>query len=277
MSQRRRAFAEAGRVGIAQVRAKGTKNSESRLKTASDCAKAGGGRDAEAHGNIAAMHAFADFADPLDCRACPRLAAHLEDLRHRQSAWHNRPVPAFGALDARLLVVGLGPGEKGANRTGRPFTGDVAGELLYPALHRYGFASQPQTLTADRQADPEMRLFDVRITNAVRCLPPANKPTPAEIRSCNAHLAREIAAMPRLVAILALGSVAHQSVLRALELKPAHYAFAHAARHDLPAGRPVLFDSYHCSGYNWRTGRLSRASFEAVFAELRAFLGARPA
>ncbi|MDR3158841.1 MAG: uracil-DNA glycosylase [Zoogloeaceae bacterium] len=205
----------------------------------------------------------------LECVACPRLAAHLADLRRRETDWHNRPVPSFGPLAARLLVVGLGPGEKGANRTGRPFTGDVAGELLYPALYHFGFASAAEPLDGDKSANPRMRLMDARITNAVRCLPPANKPTSAEIRACNLHLRREIAAMPRLAAILALGGVAHQSVLRALCLSPAQYPFGHNLRYDLPAPLPILFTSYHCSGYNWRTGRLSRESFERVFAALR--------
>ncbi len=217
-----------------------------------------------------------EFTDPLDCIACPRLAEHLANLRVRDPAWHNRPVPAFGGLDAQLLVVGLGPGEKGANRTGRPFTGDVAGELLYPALHRFGFATAAEPLGADKWANPAMALVNARITNAVRCLPPANKPQPAEIRQCNGFLAQEIAAMPRLKAIIALGTVSHQGVLRALGLKPTHYSFGHNVRHDLPANgelaRPVLFDSYHCSGYNWRTGRLTRESFEAVFARVSDFL-----
>jgi uracil-DNA glycosylase len=213
-----------------------------------------------------------EFTDPLNCTACPRLAAHLAMLRKRDPHWHNRPVPAFGALEARLLIVGLGPGEKGANRTGRPFTGDVAGELLYPALHRFGFATASSPLGSDREANPDMTLKDARITNAVRCLPPANKPLPAEIRQCNRFLREEIAAMPRLKAIIALGTVSHQGVLRALGLKPAQYAFGHNIRHNLPAGCPTLFTSYHCSGYNWRTGRLSRESFEAVFENVRAFL-----
>ncbi|MDR1351432.1 MAG: uracil-DNA glycosylase [Zoogloeaceae bacterium] len=219
------------------------------------------------------MRAAAFFGrDIADCVVCPRLAAHLAALRQREPDWRNRPVPAFGSLAARLLIVGLGPGEKGANRTGRPFTGDVAGELLYPALHRFGFASVAEPLDSDKSANPRMRLVDARITNAVRCLPPANKPTSAEIRACNPHLAHEIAAMPRLTAILALGGVAHQSVLRALRLKPAQYPFGHNLRHDLPAPLPTLFTSYHCSGYNWRTGRLSRESFERVFESLRTLL-----
>jgi uracil-DNA glycosylase len=211
------------------------------------------------------------FADPLDCVACPRLAEHLAGLRVRDPDWHARPVPAFGGLDARLLVVGLGPGERGANRTGRPFTGDIAGELLYPALHRFGFASCGEPLGTDGWANPRMQLDDCRITNAVRCLPPANKPTTAEVRQCNGHLRAEIAAMSRLQVIVALGTVAHQAVLRACDLKPTAWHFGHHVEHRLPNGL-VLLDSYHCSGYNWRTGRLSREAFEAVFADVRARL-----
>ncbi len=211
------------------------------------------------------------FTDPLACTACPRLAGHLAMIRERDPDWHARPVPAFGALDARLLVLGLGPGERGANRTGRPFSGDVAGELLYPALHRFGFASSPEPLI-DGWANPEMQLHDCRITNAVRCLPPANKPMTAEIRQCNAHLKSELQAMRQLQVIVALGTVAHQALLWAYGLKLANFKFGHHVRHALPDGR-LLIDSYHCSGYNWRTGRLTREAFEAVFADAKAILG----
>ncbi|MGV0950485.1 MAG: uracil-DNA glycosylase [Azonexus sp.] len=212
------------------------------------------------------------FHDPQDCTACARLAEHLAAIRRRDPDWHALPVPAFGSLDAELLVVGLGPGEKGANRTGRPFTGDVAGELLYPALHRFRFASFPDALGPDGWANPALHLTNCRITNAVRCLPPANKPTTAEIRQCNGHLKAELAAMPRLKIIVALGAIAHQAVLWAYELKLKNHVFGHNVTHSLPDGR-LLVDSYHCSGYNWRTGRLSRESFEAVFAGVRARLG----
>ncbi len=208
-----------------------------------------------------------DFNDPIACTACSRLADHLATIRRRDPDWHALPVPAFGGLDAQLLVVGLGPGEKGANRTGRPFTGDVAGELLYPALHRFGFATAAEPLDAKGWANPQMQLNNCRITNAVRCLPPANKPTTAEIRQCNAHLRNEFAAMEQLKVIVALGAIAHQAVLWAYDLKPKNYTFGHNVTHALPDGR-LLVDSYHCSGYNWRTGRLSRESFEAVFAGL---------
>ena len=213
-----------------------------------------------------------EFNDPQDCTACPRLAEHLANIRRRDPDWHALPVPAFGSLAARLLVVGLGPGEKGANRTGRPFTGDVAGELLYPALHRFGYASAAEPLGADHWANPVMHLSDCRITNAVRCLPPANKPTTDEIRQCNGHLKAELAAMPNLRVIMVLGAIAHQSLLRAYGLKVKDYPFGHNVTHTLPDGRRLVA-SYHCSGYNWRTGRLTRESFEGVFADIKAFLG----
>ena len=212
------------------------------------------------------------FVDPLDCTACPRLAGHLATIREREPAWHARPVPAFGPLSARLLVVGLGPGEKGANRTGRPFTGDVAGELLYPTLHRFGFASAAEPLDADGWANATLQLIDCRITNAVRCLPPANKPTTAEIRQCNRYLQAELAAMPRLTTIVALGAIAHQAVLLVCGGKVKEHPFGHNAQHWLADGR-LLVNSYHCSGYNWRTGRLSPENFAAVFAGVRARLG----
>ncbi len=215
---------------------------------------------------------MSSFQDPQECTACPRLAEHLAPIRRRDPDWHALPVPAFGPLDAKVLVVGLAPGERGANRTGRPFTGDVAGELLYPALHRFGFATSDASLGPDKRANPAMRLVNCRITNAVRCLPPANKPTTAEIHECNAHLQAELAAMPRLKVIIVLGAVAHRAVLRAYCLKPASHVFGHNVSHALPDGR-LLVDSYHCSGYNWRTGRLSREGFEAVFAGIRARLG----
>lgn len=211
---------------------------------------------------------MAKFQDPISCTACNRLAEHLATIRLRDPDWHALPVPAFGSLDAELLVVGLGPGEKGANRTGRPFTGDIAGELLYPALHRYGFATDENPLNPAQWANESMHLINCRITNAVRCLPPANKPTTAEIRQCNHHLTNELAAMKRLRIIVALGTVAHQAVLWAHALKAKDYTFGHHVVHQLPNGIELV-DSYHCSGYNWRTGRLTRESFEAVFAGIR--------
>ena len=223
------------------------------------------------HGRHANIPAMSRFEDPIACTACPRLAEHLAAIRRRDPDWHALPVPALGSLDAQLLVVGLGPGEKGANRTGRPFTGDVAGELLYPALHRFGFASSPEPLGADGWANPAMHLSNCRITNAVRCLPPANKPTTPEIRQCNGYLKAELAAMPNLKAVVALGAIAHQALLWSYGLKAKDCVFGHNVRHSLPDGR-ILIDSYHCSGYNWRTGRLTRESFEAVFAGIKSLL-----
>jgi uracil-DNA glycosylase family 4 len=176
-------------------------------------------------------------------------------------------VPSFGPQAARLLVVGLAPGLKGANRTGRPFTGDYAGDLLYETLRRFGFAAGDY----GRRAGDGFRLIDCRVTNAVRCVPPENKPTPAEIAACRPFLAAEIAAMPRLRAILALGAIAHGSVLAARGERPARRPFKHGALHELEGGL-VLADSYHCSRYNTNTGRLTAAMFEAVAAAVRARL-----
>ena len=199
-----------------------------------------------------------------DCALCPRLVAFRAAQRIAEPAWHNAPVPSFGDLDAQLLIVGLAPGLKGANRTGRPFTGDYAGVLLYGTLIKFGFARG----TYDARVDDGLTLVGCRITNAVRCVPPANKPEAPEIRSCGRFLATEIAAMPRLVAVLALGQIAHQAVLAARGQKRARYRFAHGAIHALPEG-PILADSYHCSRYNTNTGQLTPAMFEAVFAELK--------
>lgn len=205
------------------------------------------------------------------CTLCPRLADHLAAIRQRDPDWHARAVPSFGPLDGRLLVVGLGPGERGANRTGRPFSGDIAGELLYPALHKFGFASQPNPLDETGWANPAMALYDCRITNAVRCLPPQNKPVAAEIRQCNPFLGQEIQAMPKLQAILSLGSIAHQAVLWSQQLKLKDYPFGHGCHYVLPSGLQ-LFSSYHCSGYNTRTGRLTTAAFEGVIQAIREHL-----
>lgn len=202
-----------------------------------------------------------------DCPLCPRLAAFRAAQRSRFPDWHNAPVPSFGGIDARLLVVGLAPGLKGANRTGRPFTGDYAGELLYATLGKFGFARGSYAA----RVDDGLALVDCRITNAVRCVPPENKPEPKEIANCRAFLAAEISAMPRLRAVMALGAIAHQAALGALGLKRAPYPFRHGAVHRLPTGL-ALADSYHCSRYNTNTGKLTAAMFEAVFAELRGML-----
>jgi uracil-DNA glycosylase family 4 len=207
-------------------------------------------------------------ANPLlECRACPRLARFLDDCRRNRPGYFSRPVPAFGDPQAHLLIVGLAPGYHGANRTGRPFTGDYAGVLLYTTLHRYGFASRPQSVSAD----DGLLLAGCRITNAVKCVPPENKPETKEIRSCNRYLAEELAAAPRVKVILALGLVAHDAVLRALTLRRSACKFVHGARHVLPDGR-ILHDSYHCSRYNTQTGRLTEAGFHAVFDAVRADL-----
>jgi uracil-DNA glycosylase len=201
------------------------------------------------------------------CTVCPRLAAFLADVRGANPGYFALPVPPFGDPHARLLIVGLAPGMHGANRTGRPFTGDYAGILLYDTLHRFGFASRP----VSESADDELVLSDCRITNAVKCLPPANKPEPAEIRSCNRHLAAELAASPEVRVILALGQVAHKSVLMATGLKQGERTFGHGARHELPDGR-VLIDSYHCSRYNTQTRRLTSDAFHDVFRAICAEL-----
>jgi uracil-DNA glycosylase family 4 len=207
----------------------------------------------------------------LACRTCPRLAAYLDDIRMRWPDYHARPVPAFGAAAPRLLIVGLAPGLHGANRSGRPFTGDHAGILLYETLHRYGFASAP----VSRAADDALELIDCRITNSVKCVPPQNAPTPAEVRDCNRHLATELRALTSVRAILALGAVAHRAALTALGERPAAIVFAHGARHELAGGR-VLHDSYHCSRYNTQTRRLTPEAFAGVFARIRAELDGAP-
>jgi len=201
-----------------------------------------------------------------DCPLCPRLAAFRASARAREPGWFNSPVASFGDAAARLLIVGLAPGLQGANRTGRPFTGDYAGDLLYATLLEYGFAS------GEYQARPDdgLRLVDCRISNAVRCVPPQNKPLPAEIHTCRQFLVATIATMPGLRAIVALGRIAHESTLKALGLRSAAAPFAHGAIH--PAGAIRLYDSYHCSRYNTNTGVLTSKMFRGVFAKVRADL-----
>jgi len=208
-----------------------------------------------------------------DCPLCPRLVGFREELRGKFALWHNAPVPSFGPQDASLLIVGLAPGLKGANRTGRPFTGDFAGDLLYATLAKFGWASGRYTAGRDDGAwvPDTLALKGVRITNAVRCLPPQNKPLPAEINTCRPFLTNEITALPRLRAVLALGRVAHETILGALALKRSAYPFKHGALHELPGGL-MLADSYHCSRYNTNTGMLTTEMFEAVFRALRARL-----
>ena len=202
-----------------------------------------------------------------DCLLCPRLAGFREAQRAKFPDWFNAPVPSFGPTDARLLIVGLAPGLRGANRTGRPFTGDYAGDLLYRSLQKFGFA------TGDYAAHAQdgLVLRRARITNAVRCVPPQNRPEPAEIAACGRFLVAEFARLPKLKAILALGSIAHNAVLAVKALRRAAYPFAHGAMHELPDGL-VLADSYHCSRLNTNTGKLTVAMFEAVIAALAARL-----
>ena len=201
---------------------------------------------------------------PKLCRFCPRLGAFRDANRIKAPSWFNGAVPSFGNAGARLLIVGLAPGLKGANRTGRPFTGDYAGELLYATLLEFGFASGRY----EARMDDSLQLVDCMITNAVRCVPPENKPTPAEITTCRHYLTARIAQMPNLEAIVALGRVAHDSTLSALECRKSSFPFAHAARHALPS-KVVLFDSFHCSRYNTNTRRLTPEMFQAVFAAVR--------
>jgi uracil-DNA glycosylase family 4 len=207
-------------------------------------------------------------APAADCRLCPRLAGFRDANRARHPSFNNAPVASFGPLDARLLIVGLAPGLKGANQTGRPFTGDYAGDLLYATLKKFGLARG----TYGRHAGDSLALIDCRITNAVRCVPPENKPTTEESKTCRPFLSNELGALPRLEAVLALGTLAHGEVLAALGHRKSHCRFGHGAQHELPGGL-LLADSYHCSRYNTNTGRLTTEMFEAVFATLTARLG----
>jgi len=208
------------------------------------------------------MSAAPGFAPPSpDCPLCPRLAGFRAQQRTAHPEWFNAPVPPFGASTAELLIVGLAPGLRGANRTGRPFTGDYAGDLLYATLRKFGLASGDY---AGHTADG-LTLERARITNAVRCVPPQNKPETTEIAACRPFLAAELHALPRLRAILALGAIAHHAVLAAKSLRRAAYPFAHGALHQL-SGEVLLADSYHCSRLNTNTGTLTTEMFEAVFA-----------
>jgi uracil-DNA glycosylase family 4 len=206
---------------------------------------------------------------PRNCSLCPRLAAFREAQGRAHPEWFNGPVPPFGDAQSELLIVGLAPGLRGANRTGRPFTGDYAGGLLYATLRKYGFAEGEY----DARPDDGLELRRVRITNAVRCVPPQNKPEVSEVANCRRFLAAEISAMPRLRAILALGAIAHHAVLAALGIRRVLFPFEHGQLHGLPCGL-MLADSYHCSRLNTNTGKLSPAMFEAIFALLSTCLGA---
>jgi uracil-DNA glycosylase len=198
-----------------------------------------------------------------DCPLCPRLAEYRHSNRAANPSWHNAPVASFGGADARLLIVGLAPGLKGANLTGRPFTGDHAGVLLYGTLLKFGLSDGGY----GARADDGLRLVDCRITNAVRCVPPENKPTGTEVKTCRRFLATEIAGLSRLKVILALGAVAHGAVLAALGLRKSSFPFRHGQLHRLSAA-VTLADSYHCSRYNTNTGKLTPAMFEAVFRDV---------
>jgi uracil-DNA glycosylase len=203
-----------------------------------------------------------------NCPLCPRFVEFRKEWRRKEPSWFNAPVPSFGPADARVLIVGLAPGVQGANRTGRPFTGDYAGVLLYETLLRYGFAK------GEYKAHPDdgLTLVDCRISNAVRCVPPENKPTPLEIKTCRDFLVASLREMTNLRAIVPLGRIAHDSVLTALGVKKSAYAFSHGCRHEI-AGL-TLFSSYHCSRYNTNTGVLTPEMFRGVFAQVRAFIDA---
>jgi len=201
-----------------------------------------------------------------ECRACPRLSEFLDEVKGRYPDYYCRPVPPFGAPDARFLIVGLAPGMHGANRSGRPFTGDHAGILLYQMLHKYGFGNRDHS----ESVDDGLELTDCRITNAVKCLPPDNKPVGAEINTCNSFLANELKLLPAGAVVVALGGIAHRAIVKAMGLRQADYKFGHAALHDL--GHFRVLDSYHCSRYNTNTRRLTEEMFDAIFAQVRDLL-----
>lgn len=209
---------------------------------------------------------------PKDCLLCPRLVSYRRENEETYPSYFNGAAPSFGPESASLLIVGLAPGLHGANRTGRPFTGDFAGDLLYSTLGEFGFSD------GDYAASPDdgLQLSGAMISNAVRCAPPQNKPTPAEIRACRPFLAARIATLSKLRAIVALGRIAHDSTLAALQIPAKNAPFSHAAQHSIGGGR-LLFDSYHCSRYNTNTGRLTEPMFKAVFAAVRAHLAGAPA
>lgn len=203
----------------------------------------------------------------LDCRQCPRLAGFLDDVKEEYPEYHARPVAAFGPKRIRLLIVGLAPGMHGANATGRPFTGDYAGVLLYQTLYDFGFSTAP----VSESANDGLKLKNCRITNAVKCLPPQNKPTTDEIKTCNGFLQHELDELKKGSVVLALGSIAHNAVLRAQGLKQGQYKFGHLHEYELPSGL-VLLDSYHCSRYNTQTKRLTEKMFQDVFARAQALM-----
>jgi uracil-DNA glycosylase family 4 len=215
------------------------------------------------------MDAVQAAAEPSrDCPLCPRLVAFRGANRATFPEWFNAPVPSFGEASARLLIIGLAPGLRGANRTGRPFTGDHAGILLYATLQKFGFASGEYSASPD----DGLRLVNCMITNGVRCVPPANKPEPSEISTCRQFLSQRIDALPEVSAIVALGRIAHDTALKALGLRIAAFPFAHGAVHALPERQLAVFDSYHCSRYNTNTGTLTTQMFETVFGNVRTYL-----
>jgi uracil-DNA glycosylase family 4 len=230
--------------------------------------------DGAAHSNASRPGgAMPPPAEPgRDCALCPRLAAFRRENRAAYPGWFNAPVPSFGDEKARLLIVGLAPGLRGANRTGRPFTGDYAGVLLYLTLLKFGFASG----VYDERADDGLRLEGCMITNAVRCVPPANKPETSEINICHQFLRGRISLLPNLEAIVVLGRIAHTATVRSFGLKLKDFPFAHGAEHKTPEGAIRIFDSYHCSRYNTNTGMLTATMFETVFKQVQTFLD-RPA
>lgn len=204
---------------------------------------------------------------PRGCRLCPRLVAFRQRQQARHPGYHNRPVPPFGAATARLLIVGLAPGLHGANATGRPFTGDSSGNLLFEVLHRFGHASRKVSLAAS----DGLRLRSCRITNAVKCVPPENRPLAREVDTCNRYLRSELGAMPVGSVLLALGTIAHRAVIKAMDLGQSAYRFGHAAEFDLPNGM-ILFDCYHPSRYNQNTGRLTPVMLAGVFERIETVL-----
>ena len=216
---------------------------------------------------------------PKNCFLCPRLFQHLQNLRqNRPTSWKNQPVDAFGDINSPLLIVGLAPGEKGANRTGRPFTGDIAGKWLYSVLYENGFSNVAEATNIFDELNPNLTLQNCRITNAVRCVPPQNKPTNEETLTCNKFLQDEINAMSNLKIIVVLGQIAHKAVCKALDLKISQYKFAHAAEYVLPIKNIkaneniILLCSYHCSGYNQATKRLSYEDFWHIFCKAKKYI-----
>lgn len=201
---------------------------------------------------------------PVKCSRCPRLVAYRHDNESKEPSWFNGAVPSFGDSNCRLLIVGLAPGRNGANRTGRPFTGDYAGDLLYETLLAYGFARG----SYQARVDDGFELVDCMVTNAVRCVPPENKPEPIEIATCRPYFQSRLNHLPRMKIMLALGRIAHDQVLTTLAKRKVLFPFAHGARHEIEPGR-VLFDSFHCSRYNTNTGRLTPAMFRTVFEDIR--------